>query len=164
MRPPAGCTPKLVASLAIILLVACTMLAMDGLFLETFKVGHPTMFVQPLGVRELAAYNCRLGLDCTTTAPRPAEPSINQSSSNGDEKDLVLSNFGSNINLSLHAGRQREAPDSDLKYILHWNEAYGDKKYAFGFGREPFYENLCPETRCVTTEDREGGAHLTRQH
>ena len=44
--------------------------------------------------------------------------------------------------------------ESELKHILFWNEAYGSKEYDIGFGREPFYANLCPDTRCVTTADR----------
>ena len=47
-----------------------------------------------------------------------------------------------------------------MKHILHWNEAYGDKTYGLGFGREPFYTHVCPETRCVTTEDRHRGKSL----
>ena len=66
----------------------------------------------------------------------------------------MINNFGDNIDLILTKDRQRDSEEKDLKYILHWNEAYGGKEYDIGFGREPFYSSLCPETRCVTTEDR----------
>ena len=41
-----------------------------------------------------------------------------------------------------------------FRYILFWNEAYGSKEYDLGFGREPFYNARCPETRCFTTANR----------
>ncbi|XP_023320067.1 alpha-(1,3)-fucosyltransferase C [Eurytemora carolleeae] len=69
-------------------------------------------------------------------------------------KELVINNFGDNIDLIMEKDRQRDSDEKDLKYILHWNEAYGGKEYDIGFGREPFYSSLCPETRCVTTQDR----------
>ena len=53
----------------------------------------------------------------------------------------------------LTAGRQKD--DEKLKYILFWNEAYGSKEYDLGFGRQPFYDNLCPETRCFATDNRD---------
>ena len=28
------------------------------------------------------------------------------------------------------------------------------QEYDIGFGREPFYANACPETRCYITDDR----------
>ena len=59
--------------------------------------------------------------------------------------------------------RQRDSDEKDLKYILHWNEAYGGKEYDIGFGREPFYSSLCPETRCVTTQDRFNFSYLPFQ-
>ena len=70
------------------------------------------------------------------------------------DENTTLNNFGDNINLKVDRNRQKNATESDLKYILFWNEAYGTKEYDIGFGRQPFYDNLCPETRCVTTEDR----------
>ena len=60
--------------------------------------------------------------------------------------DLIINNFGDNINKKISASRQRNASQSELKYILFWNEAYGSKEYDLGFGREPFYNNLCEET------------------
>ena len=70
------------------------------------------------------------------------------------DENTTLNNFGDNINLKVDRNRQKNATESDLKYILFWNEAYGTKEYDIGFGRQPFYDNLCPETRCFTTEDR----------
>jgi hypothetical protein len=66
-------------------------------------------------------------------------------------------NFGNNLNVLLKVNRQQNALESEMRYILHWNEAYGDKQFVFGLGREPFYQYRCPETRCVTTEDRKVG-------
>ena len=67
----------------------------------------------------------------------------------------MINNFGDNINLEISARRQRDANQSELKYILFWNEAYGSKEYDLGFGREPFYDNLCEETRCYATDNRD---------
>jgi hypothetical protein len=150
MASSLACCPRLVAGSAVLLLVACIMLAMDTMYLDSFTARRPAgYFLQPVGVIQYTTsvhLPTREGKDDRTISP------VNQSIS-----DLyVINNYGSNINLSLRADRQREAPVSELKYILHWNEAYGDKKYAFGFGREPFYTHRCPETRCVTTEDRDG--------
>jgi len=42
-----------------------------------------------------------------------------------------------------------------LKYILHWNDFFGD--YTYGLeadGRGPFLENDCPESRCYVTSNR----------
>jgi hypothetical protein len=124
------------------------MLAMDTMYLDSIMARRPAgYFLQPAGVKQY-----------TTSASLPTgagkddhRPSVNISTS-----DLyILNNYGDNINLSLRADRQRGTPTSELKYILHWSEAYGDKMYAFGFGREPFYDHRCPETRCLTTDDRE---------
>jgi len=90
-----------------------------------------------------------------------------------DEKDV--NNFGRNVNLIIEKNRQRNK--SDLKYILHWSDHWNlggnfttfssvqfgwklnyfveSKEYDIGFGREPFYANACPETRCYITDDRE---------
>jgi hypothetical protein len=70
-------------------------------------------------------------------------------------------NFGNNLNVLLKVNRQQNALESEMRYILHWNEAYGDKQFVFGLGREPFYQHRCPETRCVTTEDRKVGRNYT---
>ena len=69
------------------------------------------------------------------------------------ENDKV-NNYGDNINLHLDAKRQMDAGEEEMKYILFWNEAYGSKEYDLGFGRQPFYDNLCPETRCFATDNR----------
>ena len=54
----------------------------------------------------------------------------------------------------MRVGRQYDAPESDLKTILMWNDAYGVRDYDIGHGREPFYKYRCPETRCVATANR----------
>lgn len=157
----ATCSPKKVACVAIVLLVVCTMLAMDNLYLETYQVLRPARFLQPAAldvVRPGMQSSNVVGVNVyefMANSSSSSKPAIDQSNSSGEGSDLVvLNNFGGNINLPLRADRQREAPASELKHILHWNEAYGDKKYAFGLGREPFYTHRCPETRCVTTDDR----------
>lgn len=43
--------------------------------------------------------------------------------------------------------------DTETKYILIWNEAYGSKTYFWGMGSERF-RNECPESRCYVTSDR----------
>jgi hypothetical protein len=107
------------------------MLAMDTMYLDSIMARRPAgYFLQPIGFMQY-------GTD-------------NQSS----RSDYILNNYGGNVNLPLKEDRQINASASELKYILHWNEAYGGRTYAFGFGRVPFYEHRCPETRCVTTEDR----------
>ena len=58
---------------------------------------------------------------------------------------VVVNNFGNNIDLVVAKERQRGASEDELKHILFWNEAYGSKEYDLGFGRQPFYDNLCPE-------------------
>ena len=90
--------------------------------------------------------------------------------------EYELNNFGANINLPVLKNRQKDAKNSELKYILIWNKAYGKKLFGFKHGREvirvlilvniqtssalklltfqAFYEYLCPETRCVTTDNR----------
>ena len=70
------------------------------------------------------------------------------------DENTVLNNYGDHINMKVEKNRQKNASESELKYILFWNEAYGTKEYDIGFGRQPFYDNLCPETRCFATDDR----------
>eukprot|EP00090_Calanus_glacialis_P008606 TRINITY_DN16947_c0_g1_i5.p1 TRINITY_DN16947_c0_g1~~TRINITY_DN16947_c0_g1_i5.p1 ORF type:complete len:435 (-),score=116.30 TRINITY_DN16947_c0_g1_i5:147-1451(-) len=70
------------------------------------------------------------------------------------DENTVLNNYGDHINMKVDKNRQKNASESELKYILFWNEAYGTKEYDIGFGRQPFYDNLCPETRCFATDDR----------
>nr|XP_045620426.1 alpha-(1,3)-fucosyltransferase C-like isoform X2 [Procambarus clarkii] len=41
-----------------------------------------------------------------------------------------------------------------LKKILFWNEAYSNKHFGFGFGREPFLRAGCRVNTCMTTGDR----------
>ena len=60
---------------------------------------------------------------------------------------FLLNNHGDNINKKVDVNRQSNASQTGLKYILMWNEAYGTKEYDLGFGRKPFYDNLCEETR-----------------
>jgi len=76
-----------------------------------------------------------------------------------NDSNMKFNNFGSNMNVSMAVDRQVNASEAEMKYILFWNEAYGTKEYDFGFGREPFYTNLCPETRCVTTANRSAMPH-----
>ena len=66
----------------------------------------------------------------------------------------ILNNFGSNLNLPVNKTRFREVPNTELKNILFWNDAYGVRKYDVGDGQEHFYSNLCPDTRCFTTSNR----------
>merc|ERR1719350_1193145 len=44
------------------------------------------------------------------------------------DQNTLLNNFGDNINLKVDKQRQKNATESDLKYILFWNEAYGSKE------------------------------------
>ena len=69
-------------------------------------------------------------------------------------EEYDINNYGSNIDLKVPKNRHREAKNSDLKHILFWNDAYGSRVYDVGFGREHFYTNKCPETRCYTTSNR----------
>ncbi|ROT83081.1 hypothetical protein C7M84_023748, partial [Penaeus vannamei] len=41
-----------------------------------------------------------------------------------------------------------------LKKILFWNDAYGNKHYGFGYGREPFIRAGCRINTCTTTAVR----------
>jgi len=75
------------------------------------------------------------------------------------DENLQINNFGPNVGLAVAKDRQKNASDDDLKYILFWNEAYGTKEYDLGFGRQPFYSSLCPETRCFATADRDLKKH-----
>ena len=43
-----------------------------------------------------------------------------------DRESRVINNYGDNLNLAMASERQRRS--TDLKYILHWNEAYGSKE------------------------------------
>ena len=76
-----------------------------------------------------------------------------QTEDNSKDDDLI-NNYGDNVNLHLDPDRQKNAGENELKYILFWNEAYGSKEYDLGFGRQPFFDNLCPETRCSATDNR----------
>jgi hypothetical protein len=158
--PPAAWTHRLVASLAIIFLIACTMLAMDDIYMDTFR---PAFFLQPSGIIEyiICSEQDSQNGDCVELLPTAANllpPTTVNPFPNSTVGDLFeVNNFGSNMNVRLKVDRQREVLDSELKYILHWNEAYGDKLFGFGLGREPFYKHRCPETRCVTTDDRKVG-------
>ncbi|XP_053645983.2 alpha-(1,3)-fucosyltransferase C [Cherax quadricarinatus] len=46
------------------------------------------------------------------------------------------------------------ADDPPLKKILFWNDAYSNKHFGFGFGREPFLRAGCRVNTCMTTGDR----------
>ncbi|XP_063585989.1 alpha-(1,3)-fucosyltransferase C-like [Penaeus indicus] len=41
-----------------------------------------------------------------------------------------------------------------LKKILFWNDAYGNRHYGFGYGREPFIRAGCRINTCTTTANR----------
>lgn len=43
---------------------------------------------------------------------------------------------------------------SGTKYILHWSEAYGSKKYGFDHGNKRFVDYNCKVQNCVTTDNR----------
>ena len=65
-----------------------------------------------------------------------------------------VNNYGSNVNLLVNKTRYKNVPNSKLKTILFWNDAYGVRTYDVGFGHEHFYTNMCPDTRCYTTSNR----------
>jgi hypothetical protein len=157
MAPSLACCPKLVAGTAFLLLAAaCIMLAMDTIYLEdSFTPGRPAAgyFLQPAWVGVIQYTTS--GHDLSYTSAGKDDRTISSVNQSFSDLLYVINDYGANINLSLRADRQREAPASELKYILHWNEAYGNKMYGFGFGREPFYAHRCPETRCITTDDRD---------
>ena len=70
------------------------------------------------------------------------------------QSDFEINNFGPNFNVLVNKTRYRNVPKKQLKSILFWNDAYGVRTYDVGFGREHFYSNLCPDTRCFTTSNR----------
>ena len=70
------------------------------------------------------------------------------------EEEFEINNFGPNVDLKVPKNRFRDTKESELKNILFWNDAYGSRVYDVGFGREHFYNNKCPETRCFTTSNR----------
>lgn len=70
------------------------------------------------------------------------------------DSNYEVNNFGTNVNLLVNKTRHRQVPKSELKKILFWNDAYGVRTYDVGFGQQHFYENLCPDTRCLTTSNR----------
>lgn len=86
--------------------------------------------------------------------------SKNKAAFNGE--DVEVNNWGENEGLILKKNRQREVPQSELKTILMWNDAYGVREYDIGHGREPFYEFKCPETRCYATANRSYFADVTK--
>ena len=70
-----------------------------------------------------------------------------------------INNHGPNMNLLVKKTRYKDTPESKLKTILFWNLkemdlAYGFQKYDFGEGHDIFYNNLCPDTRCIATANR----------
>ena len=71
-----------------------------------------------------------------------------------DSEVYEVNNYGPNDNLLVRRDRDRDVPESELKTILMWNDAYGVRTYDIGHGREPFYRYKCPETRCVATANR----------
>ena len=45
------------------------------------------------------------------------------------ELNYKVNNFGDNINLTISKLGQNYTKDEDIKYILFWNEAYGNKVF-----------------------------------
>ena len=56
-----------------------------------------------------------------------------------DSEVYEVNNYGPNDNLLVRRDRDRDVPESELKTILMWNDAYGVRTYDIGHGREPFY-------------------------
>ena len=56
-----------------------------------------------------------------------------------DSEVYEVNNYGPNDNLLVRRDRARDVPESELKTILMWNDAYGVRTYDIGHGREPFY-------------------------
>lgn len=79
---------------------------------------------------------------------------LHNNSTEYDNEEFEVNNFGPNHNLLVNKTRYRDVPKSKLKNILFWNDAYEVRTYDVGFGQEHFYENLCPDTRCYTTSNR----------
>ncbi|XP_037783859.1 alpha-(1,3)-fucosyltransferase C-like isoform X1 [Penaeus monodon] len=48
-----------------------------------------------------------------------------------------------------------DADGPPLKRILFWNDAYSNKDFGFGFGREPFIRAGCRVNTCLTTGKRD---------
>ena len=61
-----------------------------------------------------------------------------------DSEVYEVNNYGPNDNLLVRRDRDRDVPESELKTILMWNDAYGVRTYDIGHGREPFYRYKCP--------------------
>ena len=57
-----------------------------------------------------------------------------------DSEVYEVNNYGPNDNLLVRRDRDRDVPESELKTILMWNDAYGVRTYDIGHGREPFYK------------------------
>ncbi|ROT85440.1 hypothetical protein C7M84_014043 [Penaeus vannamei] len=49
----------------------------------------------------------------------------------------------------------RDVDGPPLKKILFWNDAYSNKDFGFGFGREPFIRAGCRVNTCLTTGKRD---------
>ena len=71
-----------------------------------------------------------------------------------ESENYVINDYGPNDKLIMKRDRYNDTPVSELKTILFWNDAYGNRDYDIGHGREPFYRFKCPETRCIATADR----------
>lgn len=70
------------------------------------------------------------------------------------DPNFEVNDYFQNDGLLVRKDRDRNVPDSELKTILMWNDAYGSRTYDIGHGREPFYKYKCPETRCYATSNR----------
>ena len=60
--------------------------------------------------------------------------------SDEDSQGFQINNFGQNRDVKVATDRDRDVPQSQLKTILMWNDAYGVRDYDIGHGREPFYK------------------------
>ena len=56
-----------------------------------------------------------------------------------DPEIYEVNNYGPNDNVLVRKDRDRDVPESGMKTILMWNDAYGSRTYDIGHGREPFY-------------------------
>ena len=66
---------------------------------------------------------------------------------------FLLDILSKNMTAKSKNGSEDQANDT-LKYILFWNEAYGEKTYGWSHGREQFIKSGCEEDRCYATDNR----------
>jgi len=86
----------------------------------------------------------------------PKFPLIKPLPENLDLNLYDVNNYGPYVNVTVRKDRDKNAKPGEIKKILMWNEAYGDKQFALhGWGREGFYRLKCPETRCEASDNRQ---------